>query len=187
MAPGKLVLPFIEKKGRTLVFFLCRWLTDEDEVPDWVEDFFPMDLKILSHPSVFMTSPGIGTITCNKKNLDWANIPREQEIEDGSLLKVRSEFHEVLGWSVDAFKPNLKSVRFTRNFSKNANNALYYICERPVMKGIMQWILNDCLSEYRPFTMKLDKIDKDQHGRLTLMCQNACFNKLGFLTHDTAV
>ena len=97
VAPGKLVLPLVEKKGRTLVFFLCSGLTDEDEVPDWVEDFFPMDLKILSHPSVFMTSPGIGTITCNKKNLDWANIPREQEIEDGSLLKVRSEFYEVLG------------------------------------------------------------------------------------------
>jgi len=35
--------------------------------------------------------PGIGTITCDKNNLDWANIPRAQEIEDGCIVKVKTQ------------------------------------------------------------------------------------------------
>ena len=48
-------------------------------------------------------------------------------------------------------------------------------------------VARSTVSVYRHVEMHLDKIDKEEFGVLTVKYQNACFNKLGFLVHDTAV
>ena len=183
---GKLFIPIKADGDNILAFFLCG-LDENDEIPDWVVDNNPCNLELKMAPSLFNTTPDDGLITCKKDNLDWANILRDQVIEDGSVIKVRSEYYEFLCWSVDCFKPQHKCIRFTRNFTRNANNAKYFVCEPPLFKGNFQWINKSCTVEYRPFTIQLDKINEQDYGRQIFMFQNACFNRMGFLIHDTAV
>ena len=76
-------------------------------------------------------------------------------------------------------------MRFTRDFSKNAKKSKYSILKSPLFSGNTVWISKSAFEHHRTVDFQLKKIDTDNFGILDIKFQNACFNKLGFLVHDT--
>ena len=184
---GKLGLPLKQEDDKLLVFFVCGGLDEDDEVPAWVQEFTPKDLGIPVIPSSYMESKGLSTITLNKKNRDWSYVVKGQGICDGDFLKIRANYYEVLGIVGDCFQPNNECVRFCQDLHKNVNNAPFSIIKAPIFTGNVAWIPKNVFESYRPFSMQITKTDVNGYAQLDIRYQNACFNKLGFLVHDTAI
>ena len=183
---GRIAIPIIKKSKMIYSFFPCEGLDENDEVPDWAKDFLPKDLLLRSSPTTFNMVQGVRTISFKKDN-DDAIVSADQDIMDGSLIKIHNDIYEVLGWSVDCFNPSKKVIRFTQKFTKNANSAKYFICEPPIFKGNMQWLSENAFEMCSPVTIHLENINEQQYGKQVIRFRNACFNKLGFLTHDVSV
>ena len=184
---GKLVIP-IQKSGDKLqVFFVCGGLDDNDNIPEWVVDKSVEDLGFQPGPQEFVEKKGIGHISVNKKDYDWTYVPKDQEIEDNDYLRVRSCYYKVLGHCRDINNVNFDCVRFTTKFEKNSNHSTYGIIKPPVLKGNIAWLDVSELELHRTVEVHLTKLDTDGFGNLNVRFQNACFNSLGFLVHDTAV
>ena len=184
---GKLGIPIRENELNVLVFFVCGGLDDNDLVPDWVVELGPKDLLVPVTPETYQECQGVGQINLDKKNKDWTSITKDQDISSGDFLRVRSAYYEVWGIGRDEFNPNFDCVRFRTDFSKNAKNASYGIVKNPIFHGNIAWIPKVALTKYNPITMQMTKTYCDGFGQLNIRFQNACFNKLGFLVHDTAV
>lgn len=183
----KLGIPIIEAGNKVLIFFVCGGLDEYDNIPDWVSQYTPEDLQIAVAPETYEETKGHGVISICKQNDDWTYIVKNQNINDGDFIRVRSNYYEVLGIVEDAFQPNFDCVRFCQDFENNANNAAYGIVKPPLFCGNFAWMSKQAIELYRPVTMQIIKTDSDGYGQLHIQFQNACFNKLGFLTHDTAI
>ena len=184
---GRLVIPLKRDNDMLLEFVVCAGLDDDDNVPNWVNDFSAEDLCIFTPPSLFVERKGVGIISLNMKDNDWTFVPKDQDICESDFLKVRSTYYKVLGCGRDMYNPNFDAVRFTTDFRKAANNAKYSIVKPPVFKGNIIWLHESALSLYRTVDFQLTKIDSDDYGQLNIRFQNACFNRIGFLVHDTAI
>lgn len=184
---GKLGIPLYEDDKKFFVFFVCGGLDHEDNIPAWVVDKSPGNLLLSTPPSMYHKHEGVGQISVNKKDHDLADIPGYQDICDGDFIKIRSEIYQVLGRSKHWYNPNLDSIRFTKPIKKNANNAPYSIIKPPCFKGNIAWISKSAVDMYRGVDIILTKLDENNFGHLEIKFQNACFNIVGFLTHDTAV
>ena len=57
----------------------------------------------------------------------------------------------------------------------------------PVVQGLSLVVEKHVVADEHPVSICLNKIDDDDIGSITIGFRNACFNSLGFLTHDTAV
>ena len=121
---GRLVIPLRRKDGFS-VFVPCTGLGD-DNVPQLVVDMTAQDLMLQPQPSMFRERQGVSVITLDKKCLDWA-LSTEQDINEHDFVRVRSAHYEVLGSSLDIYKPQYNAVGFTRDFLKSANSAPYFI------------------------------------------------------------
>ena len=182
---GKLGIPLKQGNNKILTFFVCGGLDDNDEIPTWASEFKPKDIGIPATPEAYNEVNGVGIISLAKKDKDWTYIVKSQDIIDGDFLKVRGEFHEILGIVRDCLNPNQDCVRFSEDFKKNV--AIYTVLKPPIFYGNMAWIAKEALSSHRPVTLQITKTDIDGFGQLNIQFQNACFNKLGFLVHDTAI
>ena len=132
---GKLGIPLKDDGKNTLVYFVCGGLDEYDNVPDWATELSPKDLSIPTAPGTYHETKGIGIVSLDKKNRDWTYVVKDQDIQVGDFIRVRSEFHEVLGIGRDTFNPNFDCVRFCHDFTNNANNAslllfLFYFDEK---------------------------------------------------------
>lgn len=188
---GRLAIPVkkVEGENKVKVFVPCGGLDENDEVPQWASSFslmsdFGLDLPI-TH---FNFEPGVGTITVEKgTRLDIGYISKHQDVNDGDIFKIRNNFYTVLGCSIDTFNSNLKCVRFTTDIERNAFCAPYSIFVNPVVRGNFFILESSILQDHRPFEISHGKCNPDMHGPLTITYQNACFNSLGFLTHDVGI
>ena len=88
--------------------------------------------------------------------------------------------------SVD-FNTNMRnSIRFKKDIENNVNKQKFYIGKVTVVQGLVLVVTKNILTNQKPVSMYLSKIDEDDIGSITIGFRNACFNSLGFLTHDTA-
>ena len=76
-------------------------------------------------------------------------VLRNQNIQSGDFVQVRSEIYQVIGYS-QAFPQNALELQIAVD-------------------------------------IKFEKPDKNKYGTVSIGYKNACFNILGFLTHDIAV
>ena len=83
--------------------------------------------------------------------------------------------------------PNFDDARFTKDISKNAKNTSYAIIKTPMLKGNISVLTAEKFAIHRHVTIQLAKIDEEEYGSVNINVQNACFNKLGFMVHDTAL
>ena len=80
------------------MFFVCGGLNDDDEVPAWVEDKMLHDFELNISQNNFKEIKGVGNITFDKKHdKDWAYIPKDQDINEGDLIKVSQQYYQILG------------------------------------------------------------------------------------------
>ena len=187
---GRLAIP-VKTVGddKVQVFVPCGGLDENDEVPQWASSFclmsdFGLDLPI-TH---FNFESGVGTITVTKgTRLDIGYISKHQDVNDGDIFKIRNNYYTVLGWSIDFNNSNLKCVRFTKDIERNAFCAPYSILVKPVVRGNFFVLESSILEDYRSVDISHGKCNSDMHGPLTITYQNACFNSLGFLTHDVGI
>ena len=89
----------------------------------------------------------------------------------------------------DAFFPEgrRECVRFTNNFTRNINKQPFDVIRFPELQGVILQIPNINLEVYESVTIQLDKINENNVGLLKVTYRNACFNSLGFCTHDTHI
>ena len=183
---GKLAIPIKETADFVDLFFVCPGLDEDDNVPHWVRDTALEEIGLAPHPREFNDERGIGKICMKKADLDSTFLTTELELNDYDFIRVGSHYYQILGFCRHNNK--LNSVRFTTDIQRNANNAPYgYIC-RPILQGNIARLLKSAVVEEQNVTMILNNIQSDDfHGTLNITFKNACFNKLGFLTHDTAI
>ena len=131
---GRLVVPIVETEDEVKCFVPCGGLNDDDTVPYWAVDWKLDSFGINVPLQTYNDDKGIGLITVDKRNSDWANVVKYQEISDGDIVKVRNNFYEVLGRTQDAFKPNMLCARFKSNFIKNARSTAYSVLRQPVFR-----------------------------------------------------
>lgn len=178
----------MNKQNNIHCFFVSPGLDEEDNVPQWVRDLSPEDIGLSPLPSEFPETKGNGFLSIDKKNLDWTYVPQSQEINDGDIVRVRSDYYKVLGFCPDFYSPNFNAVRFTTDLKKNAKRATYGIIKPPILKGNLVSLPKIALNDHAPVTVVLSNIAKDDfHGTLNVTFKNACFNLLGFMVHDTAI
>lgn len=187
LCQGRLVIPITQKESMMRCFVPCCGLDENDQVPDWVDSFSLMENFGLKLPyNILNSEEGIGKISVKKSLFDFGFIPKEQEINDDDLIKVRNDVYVVRGWNYDTFDPKLKSLRFTTDCKRNANSASYEVLIKPVVKGNFISLPETSLKNYRSIDVAFTKC-QDLFGQINISYQNACFNSLGFLTHDIAV
>jgi len=185
---GRLVIPLTESEDDFKVFVTCPGLDDDDRIPDWVIDFYPNDIGLSIPSSQLREEKAVGTITLDRKLIDSTSICTGQNICEKDFIRVRSSFFQVRGIGPDPFKGNSNMIRFTTDFTKNMNNAPFYVIKRPLLKGNIATIKKSSIVAYNPVEVQVDKIDVvDAHGMLNVTFQNACFNVLGFMCHEVAV
>ena len=174
---GRLVIPIRcdDKASKIHCFFPCDGLDDNQNY--LFGQNHSQDFGLNIPPYAYNEEKCVGTISIDKKELDHAQILKDQLISDGDILRVRSEHYTVLGWSFDSFNRNFKSVRFTKNVTKNAKFATYYKVIKPSIKGNFAWIDKCCLENYRGVNFIFSKCE-NLHGQLSITFQNACFNSL---------
>lgn len=121
---GRLVIPIkrnLDNDDLTsfYCFFPCGGLDEDDSVPQWVKSFSVESLDLTAVPlPIFNEEAGVGTITFDKKDLDMGRIPKDQDISESDIIRVRGEYYTIRGWSNDSFNRNFKSVRFTEKIKK---------------------------------------------------------------------
>uniref|UniRef100_A0A7M5V0I1 Uncharacterized protein n=1 Tax=Clytia hemisphaerica TaxID=252671 RepID=A0A7M5V0I1_9CNID len=183
---GKLAIPIKETEEYVDLFFVCPGLDGNDNVPCWARDINLEEIGLKLHPSEFPEEKGTGTVTLKRCDLECAFIPNSEEISDGDFIKVRSNYYQIRGFC--RHNQNLNSVRFTSDIIKNANKAPYAIIRQPILRGNIARLPKCAVVEEQNITLVVSDIDRDNfHGTLNITFRNACFNKLGFLTHDTAI
>ena len=186
---GYLVIPLMEipHSNDLIIFVLSNGFDFNDEIPEWVKDNTLGNLFLKCDPTIMRKTPGIGTVTLSVKDHDETLIVREQPLTGGDFLKVRSEYLQILGFFRAYDQPNFNSVRFSKPIHKNANNAPYEVIHQPCFKGNIARISRNGLNVHHSVTVNFDKVDENKFGTLNIQFKNACFNFLGFLTHEVAV
>lgn len=183
---GRLVIPICANKTSVKCFVPCGGLDEENDLPSWVDTFNIFDFGLDIPYSLLNGEPGLGKITLKKENVEIGHIVKGQEVKDGDLIKVRGDIYKLLGWSVDCFNPSLKCLRFTSKIKRNAFLSTYNVLVKPIVKGNFCWVDREFLENHQPVVLTFGKFE-NMHGQLDISYQNACFNSLGFLTHDVAV
>eukprot|EP00111_Clytia_hemisphaerica_P001180 TCONS_00003366-protein len=180
---GYLVIPLMEipESNDVMIFVLSNGFDFNDEIPEWLKDNTLGNLFLKCDPTIMRRTPGIGTVTISVKDQD------EQPLNCADFLKVRSEYLQILGFFRAYDQPNFNSVRFSKPIQKNANNALYEVIHQPCFKGNIARISSNGLNVHHSVTVNFDKVDENKFGTLNIQFKNACFNFLGFLTHEVAV
>lgn len=117
---------------------------------------------------------------------DWAVI-RKSQIDKKDYIRIRGQYLKVKGVGIDFNSDARNIVRSKTDFKINVNNQKFFIGKEPVIQGRILKIEHDKIAFEKLVSMSLKKIDEDNIGVLTIAFRNACFNNLGFLTHDTAI
>ena len=187
---GALVIPLEETSDTIRCFHPCGGIDpDTDEVPVWAEDICLKELvpNIDTKQLYPLRKPGIGKMSFIR-NTDFTSIISGQVFE-GDLVVCRGQWHEVFAVSDDAFYPEglRNCVRFTHDAQRNINKQRFDIIRWPKLQGKILMISKNNLNLHESVCIKLNKINSENIGTLQLSFRNACFNSLGYLTHDTYV
>ena len=179
------MIPLKETADGFQVFIPCGGFDpDTDQIPSWCCSYKVTELILISPHNLKYTS-GDGVMTAVAKQ-DWAVIKRDQVVEDDYIL-IWGQYLQIRSVAVD-FNTNLRnSIRFTKQLKNNVNKQKFFIAKLPLVQGRITNIPRDIVAVQMPLSMFLNKIDGDDIGLLTIGFRNACFNNLGFLTHDTAI
>ena len=192
LTTGQLLIPIASSMNNELLCFVpCAGFDpDTNQVPEWVE---AVKLKEIVSGLKFddfevLKRRGDGKIT-TLKNTDYTSLKYGQEIIEGDYIVCRGEHKKIYAISEDAFYPEKTRniVRFTSHFTKNANKQPYDIVAEPMLQGKIVNVPMDYLKLHQPVSIVLEKINNFNLGNLNIRFKNACFNCLGFLTHDTHI
>ena len=187
---GTLLLPIRDMGTEIRVFIPCAGLDpDTDMVPEWskeicLKEITPqLDIKELYSLKI----PGKGKISLIK-NTDYTSIISGQVKEDDYII-CHGKWMQVYAIGDDAFYPTdyHDIVRFKNNIERNANKQKFEVVRWPFLCGKIVNINKSDLLLHQTVSITLNKIDVTNMGRLEMTFQNACFNSLGFMTHDTHI
>ena len=184
---GRLIIPLSFNAGSNTykVFIPCGGpdpLTDQ--LPDYVESYH-LDEIFPVVPEQLRLNKAVGTISLITGQ-DWAVIQRDQVCE-GDYVFVRGVYLKLRGVGTSFTSDEKNSLRFTTDAMKNVNKQGFSIAKMPKVQGRIVVIPETAMKLHRPVSIALDKIDSEDVGNIVVKFQNACFNSLGFLTHDTAI
>ena len=106
---------------------------------------------------------------------------------EGDIFYSRGQWLEVYAFGDDAFykEGTHDSIRFTRDVSKNINKQKFEIMKWPILQGKIVELEKNFIDLHESVSIVLNKINDQNIGILKISYRNACFNSLGFLTHDT--
>ena len=79
-----------------------------------------------------------------------------------------------------------ETVRFSKPFRRNINNQKYHLAKNPFLYGKVFNVEKGMIKEHKSVNVFLDKIS-DYIGTLKVQYQNASFNSMGMLTHETHI
>ena len=117
---------------------------------------------------------------------DYTVILKDQVVETDYIF-VRGQYLEVYAVSVDFNSDQRNVVRFKNDLKRNVNKQKFSLARIPVIYGLIIDVPKIHTKEEKFVSVTLNKIDEDDIGTLNVSFRNACFNSLGFLTHDTAI
>ena len=125
------------------------------------------------------------------KGMSFTSI-KSGQIEIGDYLACRGQYMQVMGFGDDTFyQPGVHdTVRFVHDLKRNINKQKFDIVRFPKLIGQVVKIEddgNDVVKIEDPVSISLKKPNKNRVGTVNISYRNACFNKLGFLTHDTHI
>ena len=188
LTKGALIIPISAIGDNIECFVPCPGLNPEtDSVDDWVQDIKLKDIfKGLKREKLSKVQ-GDGKISIINKT-DYASILPGQVCE-GDFIYVRGEYYEVFAHTEDAFSPigTKEVVRFRTNAKKNVNNQRFEIVRWPSLQGKILKLPSSSVKLDTPVSIELEKINELNIGTLKIKYKNACFNSMGFLTHDSHV
>ena len=186
---GALLLP-VSKDNE--YFVPCGGLDENDNVPNWCSEIdIRKLLPGLKPEDVYpLKQPGNGVMS-GFKGMSFTSI-RSGQVEIGDFLVCRGQYMQVLAFGDDAFyRPGEHdSIRFVNDLKRNINNQRFEIVRYPKLVGQIIKIENDgtdLVKIEEPVAVCFKKPDKNRVGTVNISYRNACFNKLGFLTHDTHI
>ena len=110
--------------------------------------------------------------------------------EEGDFVVVRGEWKEVFAVGKDCFYnlQEVDQVRFKENFKRNIlAETPFDVVKMPKLQGKIVIVKEDHIKYRDPVSTVLEKVDSNNIGTLNISFKNACFNSLGFMTHDTYV
>ena len=111
------------------------------------------------------------------------------QIKENDYVICHGKWMQVYAFGDDAFYPEgyHDSIRFTTDIERNANKQKFEIVRWPCLNGKIAIVKKSDMSLHQAVTIALRNIDLTNIGQLKITFQNACFNSLGFMTHDTHI
>ena len=185
-----LILPLNKTDGLYKCFIPCGGLDPTtDNIPPWCQSYNIKDIIPYINPMDLYSirKPGIGKMSAVSKT-DYTSIPSHQ-VDEGDLILCRGQWMEVYAFGDDAtYHPGVHDiVRFTKDFNKNINKQKYEIIKWPKLQGRIMELNENEIDLHEPVSVTLNNITERNIGSLKITYRNACFNSLGFLTHDTHI
>ena len=122
-----------------------------------------------------------------EQGMDFTSINSTNKVLPGNFIVCRGDdYYEIMTATDDCFFPEgtRDSVRVTRDFTKNVNKQPFDIVKDQKLRGEIQTFQNSVLDKHSNVTVQLQRVNINNFGVLKVQYNNACFNSLGFLTHD---
>ena len=183
--PGRLLLPLKDQGDVITVFIPCGGPDPEtDQIPSWCKEYTINDL-INVKPEQLHYKQGDGVLSA-VANQNYTIIKKDQ-VNEGDFILIRGQYLKVYAVSTDFNSDARNVVRFTCDMKGNVNKQKFSIASFPKLHGMIMDIPKVDVKEDKFVSVVLNKIDDDDIGILNVSFRNACFNSLGFLTHDTAI
>lgn len=189
-AKGALVLPVEQGDNAFKCFIPCAGLDpDTNLLPSWCESYSIRQLVPDLNPMELypIRRPGIGKLVA-LRGTEHGTIPSGQ-IEESDIIYSRGQWMEVYAYGDDAFyrEGTHNSIRFKQDVSKNINKQKFDIMKWPIVQGKIVELDANVIDSHEFVSIVLNKINDQNIGNLKIVYRNACFNSLGFLTHDTYI
>jgi len=192
LSPGTLMIPIREVDTGVVEFFIPSSGLDPEtnEVPDHFREM-PLSIVLPTSFSLKHLYPlrkkGEGKCTLYK-GMSFTSIVSKQ-IKENDFFICHGQWLEVYAVGEDAFYPpgTRDAIRFKKDSERNANKQKFEILSLPKLQGITITLPIQSAVLHKSVDLQLVGVDCNNMGTLMIYYKNACFNSLGFLTHDTHI
>ena len=182
---GTIVFPIEIKDAVTRVFIPSGGPDAEtDEVPKFVRDVKVSELCDVNKDRL-PTTKGKGLSSKISAGENWF-VAEKQSFVVGNTVVFKGEKVKVYAVSTDFRSDEHNNVRIAGQFKRNHARQAFKIISEPVLQGNICDVPFDMLNVYIFFTVK-HNIQSDMIGEVCISYNNACFNSMGNITHETAV